>query len=540
MRRWNGWGDENTQYPLPELAEEYLTGLFDDKKPPQDATFEEAIKNVPTSPFTKFSFIETDPDQRLRHACGQSLPDWINLRSGRIPRFPDGVIYPKSPDDIETALKFAQSSQSHLIPYGGGTSVVGHINPPDVDRPVLTIDLTNLNNLVDLDEENLLATFEAGIPGPQIEGKLNALGYTLGHFPQSFEYSTLGGWVATRSSGQQSYYYGRIEDLFKGGQLLTYQGEMNIPPIPASAAGPDLRQIILGSEGRIGILSKVTVAIQPLPEFEEFYAFFFKEWESGLSAVRKIVQNNIQLSMIRLSDAQETETTLIISGKRNLIRWAGFGLDILGFRRNRCLLILGITGRRAQAEQALESASQLCKMHGAMYAGRYIGTSWKKTRFLSPYLRNSLWEHGFALDTLETAAPWNNIQKIKDEAIQAIVDVNQQNGKNVLVFGHLSHVYPSGASIYITYIFKRSPDPDENLQRWAEMKGAASQAIIQFGGTISHQHGIGRDHSQYLVDEKGKIGYELLREIARFFDPSEILNPDALVDSKIKFENDNH
>lgn len=531
MKRWNGWGDVNTDYPLPELAEEYLAKLFKHEVLPPDAAMEEVIKSVPASSFRNYEFIDVDPESRLRHAHGQSLPDWINLRSGRISRFPDGVIYPSSNDDMRAALEFAQTSQSILIPYGGGTSVVGHVNPPMVDMPVLTLDLHRLNKLVEIDEKNLLATFESGITGPQIESELNALGYTLGHFPQSFEYSTLGGWVATRSSGQQSYYYGRIEDLFRGGQLLTYQGELTISPTPASAAGPDFRHLILGSEGRFGILSKITVAIKPLPEFEAFYAFFFKEWESGFSAIRQIVQNDIKVSMVRLSDAQETETTLILSGKKSLLRWSGIGLDILGYRKNRCLLILGITGRRTHSSQALEAASQICKIHSGLYSGRYIGTSWRKSRFLTPYLRNSLWEKGYALDTLETAAPWSKVQIIKDRTIQAIKDVNLQKDEKVLVFGHVSHVYSTGASIYITYIFKRSPDPDENLERWRMMKDAASHAIINSGGTISHHHGIGRDHSRYLYQEKGKVGVDLISNITRYFDPYGILNPGTLIDS---------
>jgi alkyldihydroxyacetonephosphate synthase len=540
MKRWNGWGDDNTDYPLSELAEEYLANFFKAEDPPSDAAIEDVIQSVPDSPFGNNDFINVEPEQRLRHALGQSLPDWINLRSGRIPRFPDGVIFPTSTDEILATLEFAKTSQSHLIPYGGGTSVVGHINPPKSDKPVLTLDLHQFDKLVDFDEKNLLATFEAGITGPQIETELNALGYTLGHFPQSFEYSTLGGWVATRSSGQQSYYYGRIEDLFRGGQLLTYKGELNIPPFPASAAGTDLKQLILGSEGRIGILSEVTVTIKPLPEFEEFYAFFFKEWESGMLAVRQIVQNDIQVSMVRLSDAQETETTLILSGKRNLLRWAGFGLDVLGYRKNRCLLILGITGRRTRTSQALEAASQICKIQGGLYAGKYIGTSWKKSRFRTPYLRNSLWEKGYALDTLETAAPWSKIQQIKDETINAIEDVNHQKGDAILVFGHLSHVYPTGASIYTTYIFKRSPDPDENLERWRDMKEAASKAIIISGGTISHHHGVGRDHSRYMDEEKGLVGVDLISNITQYFDPDGILNPGALIGPKFENENENH
>jgi alkyldihydroxyacetonephosphate synthase len=532
MKRWNGWGDEHTNYPLPELAEEYLSNIFDKTLPPPDAQLEEVIGAVPPSPLRNYPFINVDPEDRLRHACGQSLPDWINLRSGRIPRFPDGVIYPSTEEEVMQALEFSDSNQIILIPYGGGTSVVGHINPPLVDTPVLTVDLMKLNKLVELDETSLLATFEAGITGLQLEAELSSMNYTLGHFPQSFEFSTLGGWVATRSSGQQSYYYGRIEDLFRGGYFITPNGPMEMLPYPASAAGPDLRHLILGSEGRFGILTRATVAIKPTPKFEEFYGYFFKAWESGLMAVRELAQNDVQLSMIRLSDAQETETAMILTGKRNLVRWAGFGLAALGYRKDRCLLIIGVTGLKSRAMQSLTTASQICHKYGGLYAGSFIGKSWKKSRFIAPYLRNSLWEHGYALDTLETSVTWDKVQSVKSKAIEAIIEASRSREEKVLAFGHLSHVYPTGASIYITYLFRRSPDPDENLHRWEKMKAAASHAILDSGGTISHQHGIGRDHARYVLQEKGEIGINLLIKINEYMNPKDLLNPGVMIEDQ--------
>ncbi len=239
-------------------------------------------------------------------------------------------------------FKYARNTGAAVIPYGGGTSVVGHINPIATGAPVLSIDLGHFNHLVDLDETSHLATFGAGVRGPEVERQLNQQGYTLGHFPQSFELSTLGGWVATRSSGQQSYYYGRIEDLFAGGHVETPRGPIDLPPLPASAAGPDLRQVFLGSEGRLGIITRVTVRVQPLPEFEAFYGVFFPEWEAGVEAVRQIAQEGVGLSMMRLSNACETETTLALSGKDALVRWASRGLRLLGlWARNAVYWYLG-------------------------------------------------------------------------------------------------------------------------------------------------------------------------------------------------------
>ena len=531
MKRWNGWGDDKTLYPLSNLAKEYLISILGKGISEADAPLDAVIRSVPASRLPFHASISIDSEDRLRHACGQSLPDLINLRAGRIPSFPDGVIYPDSVKEVRDTISFAENNNLILIPYGGGTSVLRHISPPQGDTPVLTIDLSQLNQLSDISKTNQLATFEAGIRGVEIERQLKKHGYTLGHYPQSFEYSTLGGWIATRSCGQQSYYYGRIEDIFKGGHIETPKGPLDIPPFPASAAGPDLRHLILGSEGRFGIITQATVAIKPIPEYEEFYGIFFKDWETGFLAVKEMTQKDIQLSMMRLSDAQETETTMILSGKRNLIRWAGFGLDKFGYRNQRCLLIIGVTGSRTQAARTRQAAIRVCRKHGGLFTGKFIGNTWRKSRFLAPYLRNSLWDSGYALDTLETAATWENVQLVKDKTVNTIVDANHRWNDQVLVFGHLSHVYPIGASIYITYLFRRSIDPDENLARWQEIKQAASQAIISNGGTISHQHGVGHDHASFLAAEKSQVGMDLLSNIGQFLDPNGLMNPGKMFNS---------
>jgi len=256
MRRWNGWGDEATTYPLPDAAGRYLEGLVGKGRPQPDAPLDRILAGVPPPRLAPHAAISTDAATRFHHAHGQSLPDWIAMRTGRIAAFPDGVAQPTTDAEIRAWFDYARESGAHLIPYGGGTSVAGHVNPRTEDAPTLTLDLSRANRLLDLDETSRLATFEAGANGPEIERQLAAHGYTLGHFPQSWELSTLGGWIATRSSGQQSYHYGRIENLFAGGHVETPAGPLDLPPLPASAAGPDLRQMILGSEGRFGIVTR--------------------------------------------------------------------------------------------------------------------------------------------------------------------------------------------------------------------------------------------------------------------------------------------
>jgi len=529
MRRWNGWGEETTSYPLPESAARYLESLVGEGSPTPDASLEQALASVPASRLPSHPLIKTEAIERLLHARGQSLSDWVDLRSGGLSAAPDGVAYPTSDDEVRLLLEWGRQAGVWLVPYGGGTSVVGHINPPQGDRPVLTIDLTRMDRLLHLDETSHLATFEAGVRGPHLEAQLAPHGFTLGHFPQSFELSTLGGWIATRSSGQQSYHYGRIEDHFLGGHLESLLGPLDLPSLPASAAGPDVRHLVLGSEGRIGVITRATLRVHPLPETEGFYGVFFRDWASGTEAVREIVQARAPFSMLRLSDAMETETTLALSGKDQLVRWADRGLRALRYTGSRCLLIYGVTGKARLTGVARGMVEATARRRGGLPTGNLIGRMWRKSRFLTPYLRNTLWERGYALDTVETAVPWSEVRPLADDVRAALASALADRGERVLAFTHLSHVYPVGASVYTTFLWRRATDPDETLDRWVHLKTAASETIVARGGTISHQHGVGADHRSYLIHEKGAVGLELIRSALHTADPDGLLNPGKLI-----------
>jgi len=529
MRRWNGWGDNTIEYPLPEKGTQFLKEVVGAGTPSQDSHLDSIIASVPASRLASHPLVSDDPLDRICHARGQSLPDWIALRSGRISVFPDGVAHPSTDAEVTELIRYATRVGAHLIPYGGGTSVVGHINPIQGDTPVLTVDLRRLNQLQQFDGTNHLATFGAGVSGPELEAQLRALGFTLGHFPQSFELSTLGGWIATRSSGQQSLGYGRIEDLFAGGTLISPAGTLGLLPHPASAAGPDLRQLVLGSEGRLGIMTKATVRVTPLPEREEFHAVFFPDFELGQAAVRMIVQARLPLSMLRLSSAIETNTTLALAGHEKLIRMLKQFLSLRKVTDEKCMLLVGLTGKDGIVKSARKETLSICHQHKGVHVGRQFGKQWQKGRFHTPYLRNTLWEKGYALDTLETAVNWDNVNstlKSIEARIRTIADARRMR---IHIFTHLSHLYPDGASIYTTLLFRLAGDPDKTLHCWRELKAAASQAIIKNKGTISHHHGVGTDHSSYLNAEKGVLGMAILGDVVRRFDPDGIMNPGKLL-----------
>ncbi|MCX6033057.1 MAG: FAD-binding oxidoreductase [Chloroflexi bacterium] len=535
MRRWNGWGDDTITYPLHASALRFLEQRVGPGAPPGDVVFADAVAQVPPSRLPIHPLVSPDPADRLRHARGQSLPDWVALRGGRIGAFPDGVAYPASDADVRELIRYAEAIGARLIPYGGGTSVVGHVNVGQFAKlpyspPTLTVDLSRLNRLRRLDATSGLATFGAGVIGPDLEAQLRAAGFTLGHFPQSFEYSTLGGWIATRSCGQQSLGYGRIERLFAGGHVETPAGSLDLPSFPASAAGPDLRELVLGSEGRLGIITEATVRVTPLPEHEEFRAVFFPTWEQAQTAARAIVQARLPLSMLRVSTTAETEITLALAGHDNLIAALESLLKVRGAGDGKCMALLGLTGREGMVKAARHEALGLTADHRGVHVGETFGKQWHAGRFRTPYLRNALWELGYAIDTLETATDWANVPLMVD-AIEAALHVAlAETGERVHVFTHLSHLYPYGSSIYTTYLFRLAADPDETLARWQAMKTAASAAIVARGGTISHQHGVGADHAPYLGAEKGALGLRAIRELCAVFDPGGIMNAGKLVE----------
>jgi alkyldihydroxyacetonephosphate synthase len=532
MRRWNGWGDTTITYPLHQGDLDFLEKYVGAGRATSSVKLAGVIAKVPQSRLPDHALITTDAEERIRHSTGQSLPDWLGFHSGHIPVFSDGVSYPLNNDDVRDLLDYARANDVKLIPYGGGTSVVGHINPQPGDAPVLTVDMCRISALKHIDAHSGLATFGAGINGPELESQLRARGFVLGHYPQSFELSTLGGWIATRSSGQQSLHYGRIEHLFRGGHIETPAGTIKLPAFPASAAGPDLRELILGSEGRLGIITEATVRISLQPQKEEFRGIFFPSFAQGMNAVRTIAQQRLPLSSLRLSTATETITTLALAGKERAISKLERYLSWRGVGDGKAMLMMAATGDKKQVKYAINAARNIASDYGAHAAGSYVsrtfGNEWHKNRFHSPYLRNTLWEHGYVVDTLETATTWENVPIMIAAIENALHSALEDTGERVHAFTHLSHVYPEGSSIYTTYVFRLADNPDETMRRWQLLKKAASKAVVTNNGTISHQHGVGTDHAPYLAAEKGELGMSAIRQLCQQFDPETIMNPGKL------------
>jgi alkyldihydroxyacetonephosphate synthase len=529
MRRWNGWGDEAIDLRLAGEARHFLSARIGQSSAPNDAALDAVVAKIPPSRLPGHRLVTQDRETRLRASVGQSLEDWLRLRFGRVHAVADGVAFPETEDEVREALNFAAAAGAVAIPVGGATSVVGHLTPGDGKRPALAIAMTRLRRLIKLDRVSQLATFEAGVAGPDLEAQLAAQNFVLGHYPQSFEYSTLGGWIATRSCGQQSARYGRIDALFAGGRIETPTGALDLPAFPASAAGPDLKEWVLGSEGRIGVITRATVRVSRAPERETFVGYFLPNWEAGQAATRDLVQMRLGLSMARLANPAETEATLRLAEGGGAVTALKRYLALRGCSDGKVLLLIGYTGQRAQIDAMRAEVSTLLRRRGAVSTGGLIGAKWRANRFKSAYLRNALWSAGYAVDTMETAVDWTRAGAMTDAVETAGRAALARFGERCHAQTHLSQVYPQGSSVYATFVFRLAPDFETNLERWRALKSAVSEAIVREGGTITHQHGVGRDHAPYLAADKGERGVRALQAMVDHFDPAGALDSGNLL-----------
>lgn len=530
-RRWNGWGEQDVDVPLSAHAAELFAERIGEATKPNDADMATVMAAVPDSRLPAHPLVTTDAEQRLRHSRGESFPDWIAKRHGLIDSFPDGVAYPETNEQVRELLDWAKQQGVAVIPWGGGTSVVGHLTPEAKSKPVLSLDMSRMNKLLALDEMSMLATIQAGAPGPIVESQLKAKGYVLGHLPQSWEYSTIGGWAATRSSGQQSYRYGRIEQLFAGGRIETPSGTWEIPTIPATGAGNDPREMFLGTEGRIGVITEVKARVQKAPAYEAFYGVFFPTWAQGEAAVREVGQERLDVSLLRLSNENETVSHLALAGRPGEVKWLKRYLALRGVKDGMCYMLFGLTGEKSRCSLVKRQVMAVLKKHGGVNTGTVFGKAWAEKRFSGSYLRNGMWDAGYGIDTFETALDWNKVEPYMRDVQKRAEGVFESFGEKALVFAHLSHVYRQGSTVYTSCIFRQADSAEETLARWKAFKKVVSDCIVEYGGTMSHQHGVGRDHKPWLPAEKGgELGINGIRALVHSFDPDEVMNPEILVD----------
>jgi alkyldihydroxyacetonephosphate synthase len=526
--RWWGWGVDGHD---PELSPGLISLLRDELRiggPGADwqpVALEEVELAAPAAvPLAVRDLVPTRDDRlaRVSHAAGRSYPDLVRLRSGRGLSAPDAVLYPGSHDEVLAVLQACTEHAVAVVAFGGGTSVVGGVEPlRGRFRAVVALDLSRLDGLVAADPEARTATLQAGVFGPDVERLLGERGLTLGHFPQSFEFSTVGGWVATRSAGQASTGYGRIDDMVLGLKAATPLGTVQTLAVPATAAGPDLRQLLAGSEGTLGVITEVTLRVRARPRAHRVEAFALPSFAAGRAAFRELAQAGATPDVARLSDEDETRLSLTLAGDGAT---AGALRGYLRARGRSCLVIAGFDGdSEADVRARRTRTAKILRRHGAIALGRAPGAAWEAGRFNGPYLRDVLMGHGVLVDTLETAATWDRIPVL----YAAVGEALRGALGRAFVMCHVSHVYETGCSLYFT--FAAAQERDRPLEQWRAAKSAASDAILAAGGTITHHHGVGRDHAPWLAREIGTLGSELLRAAKERLDPAGIMNPGKLL-----------
>ena len=532
--KWWGWGDPSVE---PSLDAEALAVLREriGEFEPWPLARELGSFQLPQSEALPRALIEAvgeanvfrDDENRLRHATGRGYVDLARLRNGALDAAPDAVAMPADDEALRRILEVCAAEGIAVVPFGGGTSVVGGVEPLRGGHGrLVSLDLGALRDVV-VDERSLTARLSAGLRGPEAEAALGRFGLTLGHFPQSFEYATIGGFAATRSAGQASSGYGRFDSLVSSVRLLTPVGEISTLETPHTAAGPSLRELAIGSEGVLGVIPDVTVRLRPAPAVRRYEAWIAESFEAGAEIVRSLAQGPGLPEILRVSDEEETEGSLALSGPRGL---GGRLFDrYLGIRKRRggALMVVGFEGDEEAVARRRALTVRVLRGGGAAYLGQAAGSSWEHGRYQGPYLRDTLMGMGAMVETLETSHTWSRLGELHRGVGSAIRESLASQGAPGLVFCHLSHAYADGASLYFTFISRSRRGAE--LEQWAEVKRAASEALVAHGGTITHHHAIGRDHVPYMEAEVGKVGLEALRAVKERLDPAGIMNPGKLI-----------
>ena len=545
--KWWGWGVEGVAFHFddkPKFAPfvKKAVGLdLSGDKPPEHPDFSKlsvAAPKISDDLLTELKGavgpenVVTDDESRVVHTYGKSLRDLLRIRAGDLPRVPDVVVYPGDEDEVQTLVELTVAADAVLIPYGGGSNISGSLQPPpEESRTVISLDLGRLSKVLDIDEEAGLARIQAGAQGPDLEEQLNQRGWTVGHYPDSFNHSTIGGWVATRSSGMQSDKYGDISDITRGVRVATPSGPLVLRPLPSTSTGPSVREMILGSEGRLGVITEVTANVHRLPDERVIMAYFFPTFDAGLDAMHDISLLDSRPSITRVSDAGETGFTLATAKKTSLGQTVLFKvLERRGWDLEKmCLSFVGYEGTKAHVSRQQGEVKEIVKKHGGIGVGKGPGVLYDQKKFDTPYIRDFLLDWGGAADVSETAAPWSRLKDVYYNTLEAARQAYRQLGIDPgWIMCHLSHSYHSGACLYFTFAFVYGDrDP---LPMYQVVKNAIQQSFIDNGATLSHHHAVGTEHSPWLSQDISPAGAKIMQGLFTAVDPGRNFNPGKITE----------
>jgi alkyldihydroxyacetonephosphate synthase len=548
--KWWGWGDEGVSFthtdkpalaPFIKLhlgldveAETSRPVAFDDLRIP-DSSLEPSLRSALEGAVGS-ERVSTDPLDRVVHARGKCLRDLVRHRRGELGRVPDVVVRPDDEDEVAAVLRVALDADAVLIPFGGGTNISGSLEAPESEtRTVISVDTGLMDRVLEIDEESRLARVQAGVLGPRLEEQLNARGWTVGHFPDSFTHSTLGGWIATRSSGMQSDKYGDVADLTRAVRVVTPSGILATRPVPHTSTGPSVREMVLGSEGRLGIITEATVHVHRVPERRTILGYLFPSWPEALAAMREIAESEASPSVTRVSDAAETRFSFATRKKPSLLdrlkskvlqtyleRRRNFDLEAM------CLSFIGYEGTKDHVAAQRKLVGKIVSRHGGLCVGSGPGQLYDQKKFDTPYIRDYLLDRGAPGDVSETSAPWSALSTLYDNVTEAAQRAFDELGVRGYIMCHLSHSYHAGACLYFTFAFKPSGRRDV-LEEYDVVKDAIQQTFVDSGATLSHHHAVGTEHAKWLDQDISGPGVAMLRSLFDGVDPGANLNPGKIV-----------
>jgi alkyldihydroxyacetonephosphate synthase len=485
--------------------------------------------------FLSASQITDNAKERVLHAYGKGFRDLFRLRHGIADGAPDLVVYPESERDVCLTIRAAAERDVVLIPFGGGSNIAGCLERMDPRRMCVSLDMRRMRRVLAVDRRSLIARIQAGIFGPDLEDQLSAHGMTLGHFPDSFLHSTLGGWIATRSAGMQSDKYGKIEDMVIAVRMVTPEGVIETREVPKASNGIDVKHLCVGSEGTLGVMTEATMRVHLMPESRQVRGFLFPEFEGGIDAVRECVSAECMPAMVRLNDPDKTALSLAFrppSSGFSKLAGSFFNryLRAKGFTQPRmCLMLTAFEGGSKAVLRRLQEAEAIYKKCGAIGLGRGVGKSFEATKYDFPHIRDFLLDRHVTTDVSETATVWSNIATLYNNTVAALRTEIGKTGIRPWAGCHISHTYPSGASLYFTFGFRQQPGYE--MEQYLQVKRAVQQSFIDHGATISHHHAVGTEHLPWLAADISPAGVQAVAAIKRGLDPANIMNPGRLVPS---------
>jgi alkyldihydroxyacetonephosphate synthase len=478
--------------------------------------------------------------ERVIHAYGKGFRDLFRLRGGLATGAPDLVVYPESERDVCLTLRAAAERDVIVIPFGGGSNISGCLERMQARRMSVSLDMRRLRRVLAVDARSCTARIEAGIFGPDLEEQLGAYGVTLGHFPDSFLHSTLGGWIATRSAGMQSDRYGKIEDMVLAIRMVTSEGVMATRVVPKSSNGIDVNHLCIGSEGTLGVITEATMRVHSRPEARLVSGYLFPEFEAGIEAMHECVRQECMPAMVRLNDPDKTALSLAFRPpasrfSKSVSRLFKGYLRIRGFALPRaCLMLTAFEGRHAGVARQLRQVQAIYRRFGAISMGATAGKSFEATKYDFPHIRDFLLDRDVTTDVSETSTVWSNIFPLYQETTAVLRLRILESSVRPWVGCHISHTYQCGASVYFTFGFKQQRARE--MEQYLRVKRAAQQSFIEHGATLSHHHAVGTEHLPWLTADISPLGVEAIAAIKRGLDPNNIMNPGRLQPSSNPFE----